>query len=169
MPSTSINYSTTTPSAPAGQLNVHWQGDNGNPRNVSAYVPVSGLVAAHASRPAPASYAEGTLLFESDRRVLYIRSGAAWQYAGGAQIATLSARPTDLTSNDRGYLFLDAGASTMYAWSGSAWLQMAGGSTATGASVWGPSQGAFVWGPATSGQNPLIWQTDPPAAPVVWG
>jgi hypothetical protein len=38
---TPINLNDTTPVSPNGEVLVKWQGDNANPRNVSAYVPYS--------------------------------------------------------------------------------------------------------------------------------
>jgi hypothetical protein len=39
MASDLINYSNTTPAAPAGAVNIQWQGDGGSPReNISAYI-----------------------------------------------------------------------------------------------------------------------------------
>jgi hypothetical protein len=38
---TPINLNDTTPESPNGEVLVKWQGDNANPRNVSAYVPFS--------------------------------------------------------------------------------------------------------------------------------
>lgn len=40
---TPINLNDTTPAAPAGAVNVKWQGDANNPRNASAYLSYSTL------------------------------------------------------------------------------------------------------------------------------
>jgi hypothetical protein len=45
---TPINLNDTTPASPNGEVLVKWQGDNANPRNVSAYVPFSSATGAGA-------------------------------------------------------------------------------------------------------------------------
>ena len=171
MPSKSIAFNSNFPAAPPGNRNIRWQGDGGEPQNLAAYVPVSGVLGTHAGRPAAASYAEGTMLYETDRRVLFIQADGAWQYAGGLQVASSAARPGDLGMSDAGYQFLANDTQTLYTWIGSAWIQTSGGSGGgyQGPSVWGPSAGGFVWGPADIDQSQLIWQDDPPPPKLVWG
>ena len=62
---TPINLNDTTPAAPSGRLNVHWQGDSSVPRNVSANIPIpvtkfTGAVTFVADTPLAVTHGLGT-------------------------------------------------------------------------------------------------------------
>lgn len=89
------------------------------------------LLDTHANRLAiyPASkYQLGTLFYETDRTVLYVNSSSVWTFAAGLYEAVFASRPAGLAAADTSFLFLATDTSTLYAWSGSAWLTIGGGS-----------------------------------------
>lgn len=99
-------------------------------------LPITGLpgagasvsVGTHATRPAAS--AVGNLYAESDRRVIYvtelIAAAPAWVYNGGTFEATLANRPTDLSTNDTGFLFYATDNYTKYVWTGAVWVTVGG-------------------------------------------
>ena len=77
----------------------------------------------HAARPLPQT--KGALYFETDRESLYVTestSGAlAWNFVSGCFSAIRTSRPTDLGSNDAGFLFHIQDYAHLARWDGAAW------------------------------------------------
>lgn len=83
----------------------------------------------HANRdliPA-ANYANGTLFFESDRKVLYIAVNGSWFYFSGVMQATQATLPTDLLTEDTNFLVNVTDYAHLLEWTGTAW-------------TWGPAE-----------------------------
>lgn len=78
----------------------------------------------------PANYRPGTWYWETDREVLYqvrIVSGEPqWVYVLGTMTGTLTPdqRPTDLGEFDAGFQFAATDTGQIYAWDGSAWVDI---------------------------------------------
>lgn len=68
----------------------------------------------------PTSYPVGTLYVETDRRILYWNTGAAWRYLDGTFAGALSDIPA-LGGNDSGFLFFVTDYGHLLRWDGSAW------------------------------------------------
>lgn len=67
----------------------------------------------------------GALYFETDRNnVEYQLQGNKWFYTSGTMLGTLSPdqRPTDLSTNDAGFMFQGTDTNKLYRWSGAAWV-----------------------------------------------
>lgn len=109
------------------------------PLNLQSLLPTTGLGIVledtHANRltlyPA-ATTATGTLFWETDRTVLYVveesSTGArSWQYVGGMFNATFANRPTDLGTDDTGFLYFASVYIHICRWSGSGWAITDGG------------------------------------------
>lgn len=73
-----------------------------------------------ASYPA-ASYAEGTLFYETDRQVVYKVQGIVWIYWSGAMAGALAGLPTDLGTNDTGFTYQATDYRHLYRWTGAGW------------------------------------------------
>lgn len=89
------------------------------------------LVDTHANRLAiypAAKYQLGTLFYETDRTVLYVNSSSVWTFAAGLNENVFASRPTGLGVADASFLFLATDTSTLYAWTGTAWLTIGGAS-----------------------------------------
>lgn len=70
---------------------------------------------------------EGTLFYETDRTALYRMTGNVWLMAGSFSVFDfLANRPTDLTANDTGFLYMAADQGVLYRWTGLVWVYMAG-------------------------------------------
>ncbi len=102
------------------------------PLNLQSLLPATGLGIVledtHANRLAlyPAANSPvGTLFWETDRTVLYAvenQSGTlAWKYAAGMYNATYANRPTDLGTNDAGFLYFPSVYIHICRWSGAGW------------------------------------------------
>jgi hypothetical protein len=114
------HFNDAVPAAPPGAVNVIWQQDA--EWNISAHVPAAApmLVSGpHAARPPAAS--EGALYWESDRRVFYLYSAGAWNYAGGVAVGAAAAKPADLAAADVGFLYFASDAAQLLIWTGAAW------------------------------------------------
>lgn len=78
-----------------------------------------------ASYPAT-DYPVGTLLYETDRTVLYVvydtGTTYVWQYVSGRFIAIFADRPTDLGTYDRGFQLLVTVQNHVVWWSGTQWF-----------------------------------------------
>src|SRR5439155_17267890 len=94
---------------------------------IAASVPPPGLTPSvplvsedtHANRlanyPTPATI--GAQFFETDRTVFYIaNTSLAWEYSAGAYVAAIASRPSDLTTNDTGFLFYATDQTMLYTW-----------------------------------------------------
>jgi hypothetical protein len=93
------------------------------------------LVDTHANRLAiypAAKYQLGTLFYETDRTVLYVNSSSVWTFAAGLNENVFASRPTGLGVADASFLFLATDTSTLYAWTGTAWLTIGGGTDPNG-------------------------------------
>jgi hypothetical protein len=78
----------------------------------------------HANRltnyPSPTTI--GSQFWETDRTALYIaNTSLAWEYAAGAYVAAVASQPSDLGTNDTGFLFYATDQATVYIWTGAAW------------------------------------------------
>ena len=97
--------------------------------------------AAHADRLDATKVWHGTRLYETDRTVSYecrIVSGAkAWVYVSGTMRNTLANKPTDLGTNDAGFLFYATNYVRTFRWTGSAW-EYAQGERLTREIIWYP-------------------------------
>lgn len=102
------------------------------PLNLQSLLPALGLGVlledTHANRLTlyPASnYTVGTVFYETDRTVVYAVTNSSgvlvWQYIGGVMYAAFSARPTDLSTNDAGFLYEVSDHLHFCRWSGTAW------------------------------------------------
>lgn len=102
------------------------------PLNLQSLLPSQGngqiLEDTHANRLTlypPTNYPVGTVFFETDRLIVYVvysSSGSlVWKYVAGEYYDTFAARPTDLTTNDIGYLYIPTEHLHWCRWSGSAW------------------------------------------------
>lgn len=71
-------------------------------------------------------YPIGTLLFETDRTVMYVNQGtygsSNWVYILGIYYSILSNRPTDLGVNDTGFLFHSTDNPATQRWDGTNWI-----------------------------------------------
>lgn len=78
----------------------------------------------HAARAgyAAASYASGTLYYETDRTVFYESNGANWIYATGRYVDVIANRPADLGANDTGFQFFATDTAEYFRWTGAAWV-----------------------------------------------
>ncbi len=82
----------------------------------------------HAGRASisASSYPIGTLLFETDRTVLYVNRGtfgsSNWVYILGIYYSILSNRPADLGINDAGFLFHSTDTQATQRWDGTTWI-----------------------------------------------
>ena len=102
----------------------------------TSWVPASygTMYGTHASRPAAASVAPGTLYMETDRGYMYVVelvvSVPNWIFVTGESFGTFELRWTGLTSNDRGALYCEISRSSVssaiplpvYQWSGLFWV-----------------------------------------------
>lgn len=92
------------------------------------------LYGTHAQRTAraPGSLKRGTLWWETDRTALYqvqvsSTNVVAWVLLKTRPMRdTLANRPSDLVTNDAGFLFVATDEGVTYRWSGSAWVYHAG-------------------------------------------
>jgi hypothetical protein len=94
----------------------------------SAWVEVTAVqYGTHAARPAPAGVADGVIYVESDRgNVIYqaqldAASNPAWVYVSGMMRNTLANIPTDLGTNDKGFLFYGTDYTHTWRYTGSTW------------------------------------------------
>ena|SRR3990167_5910609 len=125
----------------AARLRSMLQAPGTTPLNLTALIPSGGsgsgadIEVTHAVRLStytPPTVAIGTRLFETDRRVSYVvtmnsSSVLVWSYAGGVMAGgTLANRPSDLGSEDIGFIFIDLTLITQYEWSGLAWFTSGG-------------------------------------------
>lgn len=81
------------------------------------------LANTHANRaqiPAQ-NYANGTLLFETDRGVVYIAVNGSWYYFAGTMQVTQSALPVDLALSDINFLAEVTDYAHLLMWTGKAW------------------------------------------------
>lgn len=81
------------------------------------------LAGAHSARPSPAGIADGTLYFETDRRLLYEDIGGVWKIAAGIMIDLAANRPAagTLGSGDTGFIFLASDTMLFSYFDGAAW------------------------------------------------
>jgi hypothetical protein len=86
---------------------------------------VAGLVFTHANRASANLTAVGTYGTESDRGVVYqvqsVGSSKAWVYISGQFKAAFADRPTDLGSNDTGFLWHVSDYAHLLRWTGTGW------------------------------------------------
>jgi hypothetical protein len=86
---------------------------------------VAGLVFTHANRASANLTAVGTYGTESDRGVVYqvqsVGSSKAWVYISGQFKAAFADRPTDLGSNDAGFLWHVSDYAHLLRWTGTGW------------------------------------------------
>lgn len=77
----------------------------------------------HANRTSAAagSYPEGTVFYETDRKVYYIAIGSAWVYYAGTMSTTQGNLPSDLGANDAGFLAAVTDYEHTLEWTGSTW------------------------------------------------
>ena len=115
------NLNDTTPAAPVGGVNVKWQGDSNNPRNISAYVDLTSAGGideqSGTSYTVPAADINKLLLFSSGSAVACTLPaatsagfGVGFYFAvkaGGA--GTVTVTPTTSTINGASSLALTAG------------------------------------------------------------
>lgn len=66
-------------------------------------------------------FPEGTLFFETDRTVIYRVSGGVWKYTVGMYSAVHANRPTDLGTDDAGFLLWITTQNHKFRWAGSIW------------------------------------------------
>lgn len=91
-------------------------------------LPGAALLTLHAERPDPLSYPPGTLMFETDRTVLYYRStSGTWTYSAGFYYNTHANAPTDLGISDAGFPFEVSDYAHVAIWDGGAWRLIDGG------------------------------------------
>src|SRR5881396_3712268 len=104
---------------------------------IAASAPPPGLVPSvpllsedtHANRLAnyPTPSTIGAQFFETDRTVLYIaNTSLAWEYSAGTYLAAVASRPSDLGTNDAGFLFYATDQTMLYVWGGAAWTAVPG-------------------------------------------
>lgn len=91
---------------------------------------VQSVVGPHAARllSNPASYADGSFWYESDRGLLYemLPAAGTWVYLAGTTSGTLANLPTGLNKNDAGLLYNATDYARVFQWSGSAWQRAPG-------------------------------------------
>lgn len=108
------------------------------PLNLTALLPSQGqavlLEDTHANRLTlyPASnYSVGTVFYETDRTIVYAVTSSSgtlvWTYIVGVHDDVLASIPTDLSTNDAGFLFEVTNYDHILQWTGSAW-------------TWGPGE-----------------------------
>jgi hypothetical protein len=123
-----INLNNTTPAAPTGQLNVLWQGDTNNPRNVSAAIPnIGGIDARTTTSETIALASQGKLVTLSNASAIAVALTSssvaagyfAFVYVIGAGTATLT--PSTGTINGGSNLPLVSGQSCMLWFNGTNW------------------------------------------------
>jgi hypothetical protein len=105
----------------------------------------------HAYRPGPSAVLTGSLYGETDRMVIYqsrlLFTTPTWVYVAGGMVSTLANLPTDLGTNDVGFLFYATDYYHLYRWSGTVWA-FAEGSESSGmicAAVPGSLNPASAW------------------------
>lgn len=64
----------------------------------------------------------GSIFYESDRKVFYYALNGAWIYLAGTMFAAAASRPADLGANDAGFQFWATDTTTFSLWTGSAWV-----------------------------------------------
>ena len=86
--------------------------------------PAPSLQGTHADRASfsAAAYPAGTQFFETDRQVVYQTDGTNWLYWSGAMSGVLAALPTDLGTNDVGFVYQALDFKHLYNWTGSGWI-----------------------------------------------
>lgn len=101
----------------------------------------------------PANYAVGTTFWETDRKSLYLATGAVtrvWTFIlGQPMTGSTGARPADLGVNDPGFPYQNSSTGTLQSWSGTVWLDVSGVMSGTHAAR-----------PATAGVGVLYVETD---------
>lgn len=116
------------------------QASGSAPLNLQSLLPPMGLGTAvvledtHANRLTsylPADYDVGAAFYETDRTVLYVVatvSGAkVWKFAAGSFTAARASYPSDLGTNDDGFLFYINNYAHLARWDGTAWRLVDGG------------------------------------------
>jgi hypothetical protein len=106
------------------------EGGNTSTSGVTASGDRWAYVGTHAQRLSigPYNVKAGALFYETDRTVIYmaVTSGTnarVWAYVGGQMRGTLSPnqKPSDLSTNDAGFLFYSTDFLHEYRWTGAAW------------------------------------------------
>jgi hypothetical protein len=73
-----------------------------------------------------ASYDVGTFYYETDRDALYqthlVAGVNQWVWIGGTMRSAFATRPTDLSVNDEGFIFVSTDTFYTFRWDGSAWV-----------------------------------------------
>ena len=84
----------------------------------------------HAYRPGSSAVISGSLYGETDRTVVYqsrlIFTTPTWIYVVGCMVSTFANLPTDLGTNDTGFLFYATDRTQLYCWNGAAWAYRSG-------------------------------------------
>lgn len=101
--------------------------------NITNNITVSGcIVGSHALRLSSygaAAQQDGTLFFETDRKVFYVivPTPKHWEFGAGCSVGLEANLWTDLGSNDAGFLYFASDTETLWIWNGSAWVEAGGG------------------------------------------
>lgn len=117
------------PKATADAMEAIWRGLNEEIKNrrfaiQQTLTNTAILYGTHADRVAsyPASsYSNGVLFFETDRKAMYVVSGGTWVWANGTMYAARASAPTDLGSDDNGFLLFVSDFAHLVRWTGTAW------------------------------------------------
>ena len=72
------------------------------------------------------SIEQGSLFYETDRTALYQVQGGVWKWVGGVMRDTLTNKPTDLGTDDTGFLFYGTDYLHTWRWNGSGWTYAPG-------------------------------------------
>jgi hypothetical protein len=118
----------------------------------------------------------GSTWWETDRGVLYIvdvptKEQHKWKYMAGTMRGTLSAKPTDLATDDTGLLYYATDYARTFRWTGSAW-ENAPGETPQGAIAFFDANPGTGWGLAdgsTATYSTAVAGTTSKAKPNVIG
>ena len=77
----------------------------------------------HANRSSYSAVNVGQLYWETDRKVFYVSLGGVWRYASGVMIDLRVNKPSDLGSDDYGFLFLEVNNDFLSWWNGSVFAE----------------------------------------------
>jgi hypothetical protein len=89
---------------------------------------VYGLFFTHKTRPDANAQAVGTYGTDIDRGVVYqvqtVKAAQTWVYASGVMSDTIANQPSDLGTDDIGFLFFATDTYQQFRWDGSAWVEV---------------------------------------------
>jgi len=96
----------------------------------------------------PANFRPGTWFYETDRKILYqvriVGDAPVWVYVAGTMRNTLANKPTDLGTNDTGFLFYATDYTHTWRWTGTTW-EYAPGDRASGEIAWFTADPGTGW------------------------